>query len=225
MHGAPERAGASEQAIVPRPQDFGVALERRGARRADPGARDHPVPGARGVLVVDLVPKDDPTDLGPFAGAGDGRPVRRGDVLYPAQVHDVVDVPQVVDVIGCDLKCELEGDGPGVHDVSGPRAPPIPPGNAASPASGAARGTDRPGAGPRSDRWRSSSPRFRHTGCVVPATHTRGTACGSGRARPSPRGTQSPFPETRRPSGCAVVPSTSRGCRARRETAVPPLRP
>src|SRR5467141_621004 len=62
MHRAPQGASPCEQPLIASSEDFGVALERGGARRPDPGARDHLVAGPRGMFVVDFVPQHDPRD-------------------------------------------------------------------------------------------------------------------------------------------------------------------
>src|SRR2546430_17579292 len=75
VHRAPQRAGPREHSLIASAEDFGVALECRGTRPADPSARDHVVPGPCGVLVVDFVPQHDPSDIGALRRARGGLPV------------------------------------------------------------------------------------------------------------------------------------------------------
>jgi len=54
----------------------------------------------RGAEVIDLVQHDDP-EVGIFVRrVGDRIPVGDGDVLDPLHPHRIVDVPQLVDVLG-----------------------------------------------------------------------------------------------------------------------------
>jgi len=62
------------------------------------------------MFVVDFVPQHDPRDLGALRRAGGGFPMRRRDILHPADVHHVVDVIELVDVVGGDVKHALVSD-------------------------------------------------------------------------------------------------------------------
>ena len=53
----------------------------------------------RGRFVVDLVPENNPADGLLRFHAGNGSPVRSGNLLHPSQVHRVVHVILLVDVI------------------------------------------------------------------------------------------------------------------------------
>src|SRR5260370_7744584 len=60
MHGAPERAGLREQALVARAPDLGMPLVAGGVRGPNPRPRDHLVARPRRILVVNPVPHHDP---------------------------------------------------------------------------------------------------------------------------------------------------------------------
>src|SRR5258708_32146640 len=91
MHGAPARAGLREQALVARAPDLGMPLVAGGVRGPNPRPRDHLVARPRRMLVVDLVPQHDPRDARALRGPRGRLPIRRGDVLNPAQLSHVVD--------------------------------------------------------------------------------------------------------------------------------------
>ena len=78
-----------------------MAVEARAFRSiADPGSPDQAVAFIGGAQIIDLVPDHDP-EVGVVVGrVADGMPVRHRDRLNPLHPDGIVDVAELVDVLG-----------------------------------------------------------------------------------------------------------------------------
>jgi hypothetical protein len=114
----PETPGAGRERHMPRP------LHHQHLRRAAPAlAHQHQGRGGNGrrevgavrgtplqglASALDLVPRHDPDVRGNLLGAGRGAPVAGRHLLDPAHPHGIVDVPELVNVLGRGGEAQLE---------------------------------------------------------------------------------------------------------------------
>ena len=77
-------------------------------RFADPGPSDDSVALAGGAQIIDLVAHHDPMICVLVRRIGDAVPMRHRDLLDPLHPHRIVDVPELVDVLGSGGEGQLE---------------------------------------------------------------------------------------------------------------------
>ena len=84
------------------PPDLGMALAGDGLPIANPGRRGYFFPGKSGQFVVDLMPRDPPAKHPPDILGRARDPVRYRNILNPLQIHDIVDMALLIDIIRLD---------------------------------------------------------------------------------------------------------------------------
>lgn len=77
-----------------------MAIEAESFGQADPGAKDDGIAFFGCGFVVDLVAENHPDDFGFHGVGGEFIPMGDGGILHPAEVDDIVDMAQGID-IGC----------------------------------------------------------------------------------------------------------------------------
>ena len=102
---------ARTRTLPSRADELDMAVEPRAlGRLADPGASGHRLAGADAAQIVDLVPDHDP-DIGvDMRRIGDRRPMRGRHVLDPAHPGRIVDVAELVNVLGAERSTGRSND-------------------------------------------------------------------------------------------------------------------
>ena len=75
---------------------------------ADPGSPDQAIAFIGGAQIIDLMPHDDPEEGVVVRRVADRVPMRHRDRLNPLDPYGVVDVAELVDVLGSGDELELE---------------------------------------------------------------------------------------------------------------------
>ena len=111
IDGTPERARLRQELAIALAPDFGEPFEGQSSGFTHPRAKHDFVAERGGRFVVDLVSQYDPAAGLLRFRAGDGSPMRGGNVLDPPQVHGVVNMILLVDIVGQNRNDHFESGG------------------------------------------------------------------------------------------------------------------
>src|ERR1051326_6409170 len=97
---APQRSSFRQCLPIAVAPNFSESFECDASGFADPGPQEDFITKRGGGVVINLVPQNDSANSLLRLRAGQGSPVRRGNLLYPSQVNRIIDVILLVDVVG-----------------------------------------------------------------------------------------------------------------------------